>query len=185
MHLHTAFLLESQSLHIIPSSLISHKCWKHRAERGSGKKKGKDPKQSGRKQRHWHLLSLIQSSTVYYESGHGNSSECKHVDFSLHLESIKQFLYLLITGLKWSEVAQLCPALCDPMDCSLPGSFIHGIFQARIMEWVAISFSRRSPQPRDWIRVSHIVGRQFTIWATREVYISCLKNQGIEGLQDQ
>ena len=43
-----------------------------------------------------------------------------------------------------SEVAQSCPTLCDPMDCSLPGSTICGIFQARILEWVAISFSRRS-----------------------------------------
>ena len=59
--------------------------------------------------------------------------------------------------------------LCDPMDCSLPGSSIHGIFQARILEWVDISFSRRSSPPRDWTRVSNIVGRCFTIWATREV----------------
>ena len=70
-----------------------------------------------------------------------------------------------------SEVAQWCPTLCDPMDCSLPGSTIHGIFQARVLEWVAISFSRRSSWPRDWTRVSHmvgIVGRHFTVWATRE-----------------
>ena len=40
-----------------------------------------------------------------------------------------------------SEVAQLCPTLCDPMDCSLPGSSVHGIFQVRVLEWVAISFS--------------------------------------------
>ena len=70
---------------------------------------------------------------------------------------------------KWSEVAQSCPTLCDPMDSSLPGSFVHGIFQARILEWVAISFSRRSSRPRDWTWVSLIVGRHFTIWATREV----------------
>ena len=44
----------------------------------------------------------------------------------------------------WGEVAQSCPILCDPMDCSLPGSFIHGIFQARALEWIAISFSRGS-----------------------------------------
>ena len=43
---------------------------------------------------------------------------------------------------KWSEVAQLCPTLCNCMDCSLPGSSVHEIFQARILEWVAISFSR-------------------------------------------
>ena len=41
-----------------------------------------------------------------------------------------------------SEVAQSCPTLCDPIDCSLPGSSVHGIFQAIVLEWVAISFSR-------------------------------------------
>ena len=45
-----------------------------------------------------------------------------------------------------SEVAQSCPTLCDPMDCSLPGSSVHGIFEARVLEWVAISFSRGSTQ---------------------------------------
>ena len=70
---------------------------------------------------------------------------------------------------KWSEVAQSCPTLCDPMDCSLPGSSVHGIFQARILEWVAISFSRRSSQPGDWNQVSHIAGRRFTVWTTGEV----------------
>ena len=44
-----------------------------------------------------------------------------------------------------SEVAQSCPTLCDPMDCSLPGSSVHGIFQARVLEWVAISFSINLP----------------------------------------
>ena len=48
-----------------------------------------------------------------------------------------------------SEVAQSCPTLCDPMDCSPPGSSVHGIFQARVLEWVAISFSRGSSQPKD------------------------------------
>ena len=67
-----------------------------------------------------------------------------------------------------SEVAQSCPTLCDPMDCSLSGSFVHGILQARIQEWVAISFSRGSSQPRDRIRVSCIAGGGFTIWDTRE-----------------
>ena len=64
--------------------------------------------------------------------------------------------------------AQSCPTLCDPMDCSLPGSSIHGIFQERVLEWVAIFFSRGSSQPRDWTQVSHIAGRRFTVWATRE-----------------
>ena len=68
-----------------------------------------------------------------------------------------------------SRVAQSCPTLWDPMDCSLPGSSVHTIFQARILEWLAISFSRVSSWPTDWTQVFHIVGRHFTIWATREV----------------
>ena len=55
------------------------------------------------------------------------------------------------------------------MDCSLPGSSVHGIFQARILEWVTISFPRGSSQPRDRTQVSFTVGRCFTVWATREV----------------
>ena len=70
---------------------------------------------------------------------------------------------------KESEVAQSCPTLCDPMDCSLPGSSVHGILQAIVLEWIAIPFSRGSSWPGDRTWVSHIVDRWFTIWATREV----------------
>ena len=59
-------------------------------------------------------------------------------------------------------VAQSCLTLCDPMGCSLPGSSVHGILQARILEWVAIPFFRGSPLPRDRTWVSCIVGRFFT-----------------------
>ena len=62
-----------------------------------------------------------------------------------------------------SEVAQSCRTLCDPMDCSLPGSSVHGIFQARVLEWGAIAFSRGSFLPSDRTRVPHIAGRHFTI----------------------
>ena len=72
---------------------------------------------------------------------------------------------------KWCEVAQLCPTLCNPMDCSLPGSSVHGIFEARVLEWGAISFSRGSSRTRDRTRVSRIVGRCFTIWAIRELWM--------------
>ena len=61
------------------------------------------------------------------------------------------------------EVAQSCPTLCDPVDCSLPGFSVHGIHQAGIVEWVTISFSRGSSQPRDRTRVSHIAGRCFNL----------------------
>ena len=70
-------------------------------------------------------------------------------------------------------VTQLCPTLHNPMDCSPPGSSVHGIPQARILQWVAIPFSRGSSRPRDQTQVSHIVGRFFTIWATgRNLYFT-------------
>ena len=66
------------------------------------------------------------------------------------------------------------------MDCSPPGSSVHGILQARILEWVAISFSRGSSQPWDRIRVSHIVGRFFTVWATASIHTnSCQIDCGV------
>ena len=70
--------------------------------------------------------------------------------------------YLLASGTK---LLQSCPALCDPMDCSPPGSFVHGMLQARILKWVAMPSSRGSSQPRDpthgSCRVSCITGGFF------------------------
>ena len=60
-----------------------------------------------------------------------------------------------------TEAAQLCPALCDPMDY-----IVHEILQAKILEWVAIPFSRRLSQPRDQTQISCIAGGFFTSWAT-------------------
>ena len=67
-----------------------------------------------------------------------------------------------------SEITQLCLTLCDPMDYSLRGFSVHGTFQTRVLDWVAISSSRGSSPHRDWTWVSHIAYRCFTIWATRE-----------------
>ena len=68
----------------------------------------------------------------------------------------------------------MCPTLYDPVDCSSPGSSVHGISQTRILEWVAISFSRGSSWPRDWICIS-CIGRQILYhWATREVWVFLL-----------
>ena len=64
--------------------------------------------------------------------------------------------------------AQSCPTPCDPMNCSLSGSSVHGILQARILTWVAISFSSGCSWPRAWTWVSCIVRGVFTIWATWE-----------------
>ena len=78
-----------------------------------------------------------------------------------------------------SEVAQSCLTLCDPMDCSLPGYSVHGIFKTRVLERVAFSFSRGSSQPRDWTQASGIVGRHFyclshqgsPLWASLVAYL--------------
>ena len=72
-----------------------------------------------------------------------------------------------------------CVRLCDSMDCSPPGSCVHGIPQARILEWVAISFSRGSSRHRDWIQVSYTAGRFFA-WATSSLlydFMSCLTKE--------
>ena len=63
---------------------------------------------------------------------------------------------MLLTLVQARSVTKLCPTLCNPMDCSPPGFSVHGIFQARILEWVAISYSRRSSQPSDQTRISHV-----------------------------
>ena len=70
-------------------------------------------------------------------------------------------------------VTQLCLILCNPKGCSPPGSSVHGILQATILEWVAIPFSRGSSQLRDQIQVSWIAGGFFTIWATRKAPLKC------------
>ena len=87
------------------------------------------------------------------------------------MDKICWYFYIL----RWKcEFAQSCPTLWDPMDCSLPGCTVRGIFQARVLEWVAISFSRGFSWLRDrtWVSnrtwVSCIVGRCYTLYATRE-----------------
>ena len=70
------------------------------------------------------------------------------------------------------KVAQLCLTFWDPMDYT-----VHGILQARILEWVAFPFSNGSSQPRDWTQVSHIAGGFFTSWATREALLTCMSPQ--------
>ena len=61
------------------------------------------------------------------------------------------------------KIAQSCPTLCDPMDCSLPGSSAHEILQARILEWIAVLFFKGSSRPRDRTQVSCIPGRRFNL----------------------
>ena len=89
-------------------------------------------------------------------------------------DSDRSFISLLIFYffyglLRSKRVAQLCPTLCNPLDCSPPGPSVHGILQARMLEWVAMPFSRGSSRPRDQTPVSCIAGRFFTIWATSPI----------------
>ena len=74
-------------------------------------------------------------------------------------------LIFLIVLVRKVKVSQACPTLCDPIDYT-----VHGILQANILEWIAFPFSRGSSQPRDRTQVSHIAGRFFTSWATRELF---------------
>ena len=95
-------------------------------------------------------------------------------------------LHLVVSVfLVWMLITQSCPILCDPMDCSPPGSSAHGILQARILEWAALPFSRGPSWPKDGTRVSCTVGRFFTIWATllinmKWVFMAAVTSQGEE-----
>ena len=115
------------------------------------------------------------------------------LDF-LILLSTPHFISSHLIWLLWSwnykvkvKVAQLCLTVCDPMDCSLPGASAHGILQVRILEWVAVPFSRRACKPRDWTQVPCIAGGFFTTWATRETqaYWSGQPNPSPEDLPTQ
>ena len=91
-----------------------------------------------------------------------------HSDWEVRSKNVCRWHDIIYIHKTLNEVTQSCPTLCDPIDGSLPGSSVHGIFQARVLEWVAISFSREFSQPRDQTRVSHTVSRRFTVWTTRE-----------------
>ena len=94
-------------------------------------------------------------------------------NFLPFLRLVNSFLCCIFLCAVLCLVIQLYPTLCDPMDCSPPGSSVHGILQARMLEWVAIPSSRSAYEPKVWTQVSHIACRFFTIWVTREA-----KNSG-------
>ena len=86
-------------------------------------------------------------------------AQCYNVVFMIHV---------------WVLVSQSSLTFFDPMDCSPPDSSVHGVFQARMLEWVAIPFSRASSWSRDWTQISCIAGGLFTVWATREAHYDIL-----------
>ena len=114
----------------------------------------------------WTQLGWRRASILYKPRA---ALSVRHSLFLQVMSSVWDSLFLHFWT--WSVAGSCNPhsaVFCDPMDCSPPGSSIHEILQARILEQVAISFSRGSSRPWDWTWVSCIAGRFFTIWATRE-----------------
>ena len=104
---------------------------------------------------------------LYLIAGRFKSRRCNSTGRG-QLEVPGSFLLTVV----WKWKCQSCPTLCNPMDCSPPGSSVHGISQARTLEGAAISFSRGSSWPQGQTQVSCIAGRLFTIWATRQPFFS-------------
>ena len=107
---------------------------------------------------YWFLIS-------YWENRTGS--------MAVKMTLCSNFAHLFVTF--ESESHQLCPTLCNLKDCT-----VHGILQARILEWVAFPFSRGSSQPKDWTRVSRIAGGFFISWATREAQVKVLVSQSCD-----
>ena len=118
-----------------------------------------------------HLLVGMQARQLFKKSRH------YFADKGLYSQSYgfsSNHIWMWELDLKKSKVAQSCPTLCNPMDYSPPGSSVHGILQTRILEWVAISFSRGSSWPRDRTQVFHIAGRRFNLWPTGDYWAHSL-----------
>ena len=108
------------------------------------------------------LASISISDITVFTSSSSICCPTESIYHSKKTPELKQYIDVRVL------VAQSCPTLCDPMDCSPPGFSVHEILQARILEWIVIPFSRETARPKDWILVSCIAGRFFTIGATRK-----------------
>ena len=136
--------------------------------------------ESGRNHYIWEVCSAHQRNALESPTPAAGTGQQKGPNSSPQstLQKLNDLAYRVLPHPPCSKFkAQSCLTLCDPKDCSSPGSSVHGILQARILEWVAISFSRASSRPRDRTRVSRIAGRLFTIWATREAHIHLTSHQ--------
>ena len=132
-----------------------------------------------------HISSKGLVSRIYKELGKFNSKNTKQSSEKMSKRDIspkRSYRWqistwkICSTSLRACSVAKSCPTLCDPMDCSLPGLSVHGIFQAGIVVWVAIAL-RRSSWPRDWTCVSCIGRWVLCHWPTREA-LNIITNQG-------
>ena len=109
------------------------------------------------------LFLIIYNPFLFY-------FELYHYLFEFNISSLfffflSEWFWLSFLKIPVCLVIQLCLTLCETMDFSLPGSFVHGILQARLLEWVAVPFSIGSSWPRDWTQVSCFWRRFFTVWS--------------------
>ena len=120
---------------------------------------------------HYHYFVNI----LYIGNTHSEifNQDCQQWQYSLN----DTFLYLDPWKINyafiqlWIYIENIIKTLCDPMDCHLPGSPVHGILQTKIVEWIAYPFSRASSQCRDRTQVSCIAGGFFTVWTTSGAHI--------------
>ena len=112
-------------------------------------------------------MLLIKAHILSFRASSRDAAQNSFLD--LDAFTLGEFIQLFLRFMSYSicllcmcSLAQLCPTLCDPMDCSPPGSSVHGILQARILEWVALPFSRGFSQPRDQAHISCVscIGRR-------------------------
>ena len=140
-------------------------------------------------EKYWGIIYLQQPRLLFNRSLRINCNMLPNTQTSRVTDSqastfhvvTSTFWFLQIDNMHGKKVqvivAQSCPTLGNPMDCSLQGSSVHGILQARILEWVAICSSRGSSWPRDWTQVSHIAGRFFTVSTTRQSQMNTESSQ--------
>ena len=123
---------------------------------------------------HWHSPGKNTMTSSRGSSQPRDQTQVSYIAGTLFTSWATREAPFTILVSKSMLLPQVCPTVCDAMDCGPPGSSVHEIFQARILEWVAISFSRGSSQPRDRTWVSCTAGRFFTDWATREALLEYL-----------
>ena len=108
--------------------------------------------------RHFSVQALLQSFLLFLPWAGFQVYLCAWIFLKYHCHSAIPLLCGCVSS-------QSCPTLCDPKDCNPPGSYVCGILQVRILEWVALLLSRESSWPWDWTWVSCIADRFFTVWA--------------------
>ena len=108
-------------------------------------------------------LVLCNKESHSNKSVHSNRPKAKKKDMKIRV-------CVCVCVCACAQSTHSCLTLCDPVDCSLPGCSVHGIFQAGILQWVAISYSRGFSQPRDWRCISYVscIGRQILYQTYRE-----------------